>query len=235
MSSGTGLSRKLAAEFFGTFVFIVVGAGSALGSLSIPSPNSASSLLIAALGNGLGLAMAVSATMAISGGVLNPAVALGLLAGRKLPARDVLPYTLAEIVGAVAGGVALVVSFPSALGNAASWGAPALSGTLSVWQGIAVEALLTFVLVTAVYGTAVDARAPRIGGLGIGLAVLADVLVAGPLTGAAMNPVRAMGPMLAGLLTGQAIPGYWYIYWVGPIIGAVVAGLVYASVLENKK
>jgi MIP family channel proteins len=230
LSSASSLSKKLAAEVFGTFVFVVVGAGSAIGTASLPNPDAGAQLLIAALANGLGLAMAVTATMGISGGVLNPAVTLGLWAGKKLPSRDVVPYIVAELVGATAAGFVLVVSFPSALGSPVKWGAPALNGILSVWQGISIEALLTFVLVIAVYGTAVDQRAPRIGGLGIGLAVLADVLVAGNLTGAAMNPARAFGPMVAG----GFYPGYWYIYAVGPILGALIAGFVYRFAIENR-
>ncbi len=231
MSSVPPLSKKVAAEFVGTFIFVVVGAGSALGAFSLGRQDPASSLLIAALGNGLGLGMAVSATMGISGGVLNPAVALGLLVGKKLAPRDVVPYILAELAGAILAGLALVVSFPSSLGTPVNWGAPTLNQVLNSWQGIGIEALLTFVLVIAVYGTAVDARAPRIGGLGIGLALLADVLVGGNLTGAAMNPARAMGPMIAGAF----FPSYWYIYWVGPIIGAVAAGIVYVFVIESRQ
>ena len=228
MSNASSLSKKLLAEFFGTFIFVVVGAGSALGAASLVNPPGVQ-LLVAAFANGLGLAMAVSATMAISGGVLNPAVTLGLWAGKKLASKDVVPYVVAQLVGATAAGFALVVSFPSALGNPVHWGAPTLNDILSVWQGIAIEALLTFVLVIAVYGTAVDFRAPRIGGLGIGLAVLADVLVAGNLTGAAMNPARAFGPMVAG----GFFPGYWFIYAVGPVAGALLAGLAYRFGFEN--
>ncbi|HEY6282397.1 MAG TPA: aquaporin [Nitrososphaerales archaeon] len=229
MSTASSLPKKLLAEVLGTFVFVVVGAGSAVGAASLVKPDPGVQLLAAALANGLGLAMAVSATMAISGGVLNPAVTLGLWAGKKLPSRDVVPYVLAQLVGATAAGFALVVSFPSALGNPVHWGAPTLNDALSVWQGIAIEALLTFVLVIAVYGTAVDLRAPRIGGLGVGLAVLADVLVAGNLTGAAMNPARAFGPMVAA----GFYPGYWFIYAVGPMVGALLAGLSYRFMFEN--
>jgi MIP family channel proteins len=228
LSSSSRLSRKLVAEFLGTFVFVVVGAGSALGTASLPIPDSGAQLLIAAFGNALGLAMAVSATMGVSGGVLNPAVTLGLWVGKKLPSRDVIPYILAQLVGATSAGFALVVSFPSALGNPVHWGAPTLNSLLSVWQGIAIEALLTFVLVIAVYGTAVDSRAPRIGGLGIGFAVLADILVGGNLTGAAMNPARAFGPMIAG----GFYPGYWYVYLIGPVLGALIAGLAYKFGVE---
>jgi MIP family channel proteins len=230
MSSSPSLSKKLAAEVFGTFVFVLVGAGSAVGTASLSNPGAGVLLLIAALANGLGLAMAVTATMGISGGVLNPAVTLGLWVGKKLPSKDVVPYVVAQMVGATAAGFALVASFPAALGSPVQWGAPTLNGILSVWQGISIEALLTFVLVIAVYGTAVDSRAPRIGGLGIGLAVLADVLVGGNLTGAAMNPARAFGPMVAG----DFYPGFWYIYVVGPVLGAVIAGLAYRFAFESR-
>jgi MIP family channel proteins len=228
LSSSIPLGRKLAAELVGTYVFVLVGAGSALATPSSSDPGSG--LLIAALANGLGLAAAVSATIGISGGVLNPAVAVGLLTGGKLSPRDVVPYIVAELVGAVAAGVSLVLAFPSTLGSAVHWGAPSITG-ITVWQGIGIEALLTFVLVIAVYGTAVDPRAPKIGGIGIGIAVLADVLVGGPFTGAAMNPARAYGPMLAG----GFYPGYWYVYLVGPLVGAFAAGLVYRYLIEMKQ
>jgi MIP family channel proteins len=222
------LSKKLAAEAFGTFIFVLVGAGSALGVASLTTPDSGASLLVAALANGLGLAMAVSVTLGVSGGALNPAVAVGLWVGRKLGTKELVPYVIAEMIGASAAGFALVASFPSSLGDSVQWGSPTLNG-LSDGQGIAIEALLTFVLVIAVYGTAVDPRAPKIGGIGIGLAVLADVLVAGNLTGAAMNPARAFGPMLAG----GFYPAYWYVYLVGPLIGGVAGGLVYRYLIET--
>jgi len=230
LPSAPRFSKKLAAEFLGTFVFVFVGAGSALGGASLGGANSGALLLVAALANGLGLAVAVSLTLKTSGGVLNPAVALGLWVGRKLPSREVLPYMAAELLGAVLAGLTLVALFPSALGSSVNWGSPSLSAALSSWQGVGIEAALTFVLVMAVYGTAVDARAPQIGGFGIGLAVLGDVLVAGNLTGAAMNPARAFGPMIAG----GFYPGYWYIYLVGPFIGAVIAGLAYTLLIEDK-
>jgi glycerol uptake facilitator-like aquaporin len=93
--------------------------------------------------------------------------------------------------------------------------------------GIAVEAVLTMVLLFAVFGTAVDPRGPRIGGFAIGLAVAADVLVGGPLTGAAMNPARWLGPaVVAGAYAD------WYVWWVGPLLGAAAAALVYRLFLR---
>jgi MIP family channel proteins len=230
LSVSPNLAKKLAAEGVGTFMFVLVGAGSAVGARALLNPDTASLLLVFALANGVGLAAAVSATMGVSGGVLNPAVAISLWVGKKLPGRELIPYILAELVGAVGAGLALVAVFPTAWGTAAQWGSPTLSGILSFGQGIGVEALLTFVLVTAVFGTAVDSRAPHIGGLGIGLAVVADVLVGGNLTGAVMNPARAYGPMVAA----GFYPGYWYIYLVGPVIGGVAAGLVYRYLIESK-
>ena len=225
------MPKKLGAEFFGTFVFVVVGAGSAVGAASLAGANSGSLLLIAAFGNGIGLAAAVTATLKVSGGALNPAVAIGLLSVRKLGLKEALLYIIAEIIGAIVAGAALVLALPSALGTAVNWGAPSLAGSIGAWQGVGIEALLTFVLMFAIYGTAVDARAPHVGGIGIGLAVLADVLVGGNLTGAAMNPARAFGPMIAG----GFYPGYWYVYIVGPVIGAVLAALAYHYFIEGPK
>jgi MIP family channel proteins len=225
------LSKKLGAEFFGTFIFVLVGAGSALGTASLTAPNSGTTLLVAAFGNGIGLAVAVTATLKISGGVLNPAVAIGLLSVKKLTAREAVLYIITEIVAATVAVGALVAAFPAALGDQVKWGSPALGGSVSSLEGAEIEALLTFVLMFAIYGTAVDKRAPHVGGIGIGLAVLVDVLVGGNLTGAAMNPARALGPMIAG----GFYPGYWYIYIVGPVVGAVAAALVYHYFIESPK
>ena len=230
MSNSVSLSQKLSAEVLGTFIFVFVGAGSAVASRYIGITDPGSALLVAALANGVGLGVGISTTMAVSGGALNPAVAIGLWVGGKLPAREVVPYIVAEILGAAIAGGLLVAVAPQAIGNAVHWGAPGLSSATSVAQGLLFELIMTFFLVLAVYGTAVDARAPKIAGFGIGLLVLADVLVGGPFTGAAMNPARAMGPMIAGLY----FPSYWYIYWIGPVAGGILAGLVYHRVLEGR-
>jgi len=229
LPSAPSLSEKFRAELLGTFVFVLVGAGSALGSVNLAGANSGSLILVAALANGLGLAVAVTATLKISGGSLNPAVSIALWTVRKLKTREMVAYIVAEIVGAFLAGAALIAAFPSDLGTAANWGAPALNSAVSSWQGIAIEALMTFVLMFVIYGTAVDARAPQVGGFAIGLAVLVDVLVAGNLTGAAMNPARAYGPMMAGL----SFPGYWYIYTIGPVVGAVLAAFAYRYFIES--
>jgi MIP family channel proteins len=229
MSHNPKLYQKLVAEVVGTFLFVFIGAGSAVATKALGITDPGSALVIAALANGLGLAIGISTTMGVSGGALNPAVAIGLFVGRKLPGRDVIPYIIAELVGAIIAGGLLIAVTPNALGTAVNWGAPTIASSISVAQGLLFELVMTFFLVLAVYGTAVDERAPKIAGFGIGLVVLGDVLVGGVFTGAAMNPARAMGPMVAGLF----FPSYWWIYWVGPIIGAILAALVYHYVLEK--
>lgn len=223
------MSSKIGAEFVGTFVFVLVGAGSAIGTKALGLSDPAASLLVAALANGIGLAVAVSATMGVSGGSLNPAVTLALFVAKKLPARDVIPYIIAELAGATLAALALAASVPRGLGIAVNLGSPTLAPFISPAQGTLLELLMTFFLVLAVFGTAVSPRAPKIGGLGIGLAVVADVFLGGPFTGAAMNPARAMGPMLASLF----LPSYWYIYWVGPVIGGVIVGVFYRYFAGN--
>jgi MIP family channel proteins len=219
-------------------MFVFIGAGSAIASQYLFSSNTTTGfstdpragLLVAALANGLGLAIAISATMGISGGHLNPAVTIGLLLGRKVAGRDVIPYIIAQLVGATIAGLFLMIVLPSSTGSAVNWGAPTLNtSVISIAQGTTFELIMTFFLVLAVYGTVVDRRAPKIGGFGVGLVVLLDVLVGGPFTGAAMNPARATGPMIASL----SFPSYWYIYWIGPILGGALAGVIYHRVLEN--
>src|SRR5215467_10605015 len=113
MSSEISLRRRLVAEFLGTFLFVFVGAGSAVATNVLGFSNPGASLLIAAFANGLGLSVAISITMGISGGVLNPAVTLGLFLGKKLKGKDVVPYIVAQLVGATLAAAVLIASVPS--------------------------------------------------------------------------------------------------------------------------
>lgn len=229
LSSETRLRAKLAAEVLGTFLFVFVGAGAAVASQAIGISDPGTSLLVAALANGLGLAIGISVTMGVSGGVLNPAVTIGLLLGGKLPKKHTIPYIIAQLAGAIVAVVLLMAASPASVGAEVHWGVPALSSAISTAQGTLFELVMTFLLVLAVYGTIVDRRAPKIGGFGVGLIVVADVLTGGPFTGAAMNPARATGPMIASLF----FPSYWYIYWIGPVLGGALAGLVYNRIVEK--
>lgn len=230
MSNQSEIARRYAAELVGTFLFVFVGAGSAVAAQFLQlTLDPGASLLVAAFANGLGLAIGISATMGISGGHLNPAVTIGLLLGGKIRGKEVIPYIIAQLVGATVAGLLLISVLPNDSGTAAHWGAPSLN-VISVAQATTFELVMTFLLVLAVYGTIVDKRAPKIGGFGVGLIVLCDVLVGGPFTGAAMNPARAMGPMIASL----TFPSYWYIYWIGPVLGSALASVIYTRLLENR-
>jgi len=221
-------AAALIAEAFGTFLFFFVGAGSVvLGDYLAANGGTGPGLLGVALAHGLVLAVLVSALGAVSGGHFNPAVTLGVwIMGKITPFRAAL-YVVAQLVGGLGAGLALKVVFADAW-QASNIGTPALGAGITPAVGIGVEAVLTALLVLVVIGTAVDPRAPKIGGLAIGLAVAADILVGGPLTGAAMNPARWFGPAVAAGAYAD-----WYVWWIGPAIGAAVAALVYRSTLAE--
>ncbi|TMC22327.1 MAG: aquaporin [Chloroflexi bacterium] len=211
------------AEFVGTFVFVFIGAGSIITNVST---RGAIGLLGIALAHGLALSMVVSAFGGTSGAHINPAVTIGFMVTRRITPDLGIVYIAAQLAGATLAGFLLQAIFPQAVWQAAQLGTPALAPDVSFGTGILVETILTFFLLLAVFGTAVDERAPKIGGFGIGLTVLVDILVGGPLTGAAMNPARTFGPALAG--------GFWQnnlVYWIGPILGAVLATLFYEYVI----
>src|SRR5438034_7482014 len=182
----------LAAEGVGTFLFFFVGAGSILAGSGILSPLltlTTPDLVAVALAHGFALAVLASAFGAISGAHFNPAVTFGVWLVGRIPTVRALWYVWAQAIGALTAGVALFLVFGDA-GRAAGLGAPALGAGVTPLVGIGVEAVLTMVLLFAVFGTTIDPRAPKIGGFAVGLAVAADILVGGPLTGAAMNPAR---------------------------------------------
>jgi aquaporin Z len=215
--------RPLVAEFVGTLLFVFLGVGSIVVNAA---SNNALGALGTALVHGVGMSILVTMTMTISGGHLNPAVSVGVWLAQKIDGRTLGQYVLAQILGAVVGALLVKGLFPTMAARVTSLGTPQLSGTLGLFEGIAIEALLTFFLVSAVFGTAVSPQAPKVGGFGIGLAIFVGALVGGALTGAAMNPARAFGPALvAWEWHGQAV------YWIGPLLGATAAGALWKFVL----
>jgi MIP family channel proteins len=219
------LWKQCAAEFVGTFTLIFVG----IGAIANNTPTAGLGLLGVALAHGLAIAVMVTATGAISGGQLNPAVTFGLLVGGQMDVKKSVAYWISQLSGATA---AALLCIPLLGMHAVSGGTPdiSLNGSgvpvVSTVQAITIEAVLTFFLVFVVYGSAVDARAPKIGGLAIGLTVALDILFGGPLTGAAMNPARTFGPALASSHWNNHI-----VYWVGPLAGGALAGLIYGRFL----
>jgi MIP family channel proteins len=217
----------LVAEGVGTFLFFFVGMGSVI--LNDHLGDGGPGLVGVALAHGLALAVMVSALGAVSGGHFNPAVTVGVwLSGRLEPIRAVA-YVAAQLVGGVAAGLALRLVFPEDSWSPSSIGLPVIGDGISIVAAIVIEAVLTVVLLIAVFGTAIDPRAPKIGGLAIGLAVAADILMGGPLTGAAMNPARWFGPAVA---SGNFADGYVWV--IGPLLGAAIAAVIYRTALEER-
>jgi len=217
------LTRRLAAEALGTFGLVFIGSAAVVVNAF---PAGSYGVLGIAVAHAFVLAIMITATMNISGGHLNPAVTFGLLVARKIDLRTALPYIAAQIAGAVLGALLVKYAIPSNVGRVLSYGTPVIASSITLGQAITLEAVLTFFLVSAVFGTAVSPEAPKVGGFGIGLVLLFAILVGGPLTGAALNPARAFGPALvSGNWLGQ---GVW---WVGPLLGGLAAGLLWKLVL----
>lgn len=220
------LLKQCVAEFVGTFALIFIGVGVIANHSNL---NSNAGLLAVALAHGLTIAVMVSATGAISGGHLNPAVTFGLLVGGKIDVKRSAAYWVSQLAGAIlaAAMVAWLLGSADVSGKDLVFkGTPAVGKGSTGIQSIGIEAVLTFFLVFVVYGSAVDSRAPKIGGLAIGLTVALDILFGGPFTGAAMNPARTFGPAIIGQQWD-----HHYVYWIGPLLGGAVAGLIYGRFL----
>jgi MIP family channel proteins len=208
--------RHFVAELVGTFALVFVGGGAIM-----MATQGAGNLLTVAAAHGLILAVMVTATMRISGH-FNPAVTLGFLATRRIQPTMAGLYVVAQLAGAMVAAYAHKGLFPTEVYNAAQGGTQSVALAVSGAQAFGLEAVATFFLVFAVFGTAVDPQAPKIGGWAIGLTLTAAILAIGPLTGASLNPARSFGPAVAaGIWQGQAI------YWAGPIVGGVVAAVLY--------
>ena len=220
-------TRALLAEACGTFWFFVIGAGAIV---TDHASKGAIGVVGIALAHGLALSVAISSFGAISGGHFNPAVTLGLAVARKHPWPRVPTYWGAQLAGALLAGIVLRLIFdhaPAAMENS-HLGTPVVTQGISLLAAIIIEALLTLFLVWAVFGTAVSPNAPKIAGFGIGLAVTADILMGGPLTGASMNPARWFGPAVAsGYLRDGAV------HIIGPLLGAALAGVSYLYIFGH--
>jgi aquaporin TIP len=183
--------------------------------------NVAAGLVAAALAHGLILAVMVSALMRISGH-FNPAVTLGFLVTRRIEVMMAALYIIAQVLGAVVAGYALKASFPAGIFAETRGGGLSVSLDLTGGQAFLLEAIGTFFLVFVIFGTAVDLRSPKLGGLAIGFTLSAVILAIGPLTGSALNPARAFGPAVAtGIYEAQLL------YWFAPITGGLAAALLY--------
>src|SRR3954468_3591297 len=206
--------RRSVAEFVGTFALIFIGAGSVIYG----------DIVGVALAHGLVIAVMVSAVGLISGGFFNPGITIGFLITRRLAPSLGAVYLVVQFAAAALAALLLRWVLPASARTGSHLGAPILGSGVSSGKGVAIEAVLTFFLVWAVFATAVDPRGTfkQIAGLAIGLTITIDVLMGGPLNGAAMNPARAFGPELLGNFWGEG-----WIYYLGPAIGALIAAVGY--------
>jgi MIP family channel proteins len=219
------LPQKFIAEFVGTFTLIFIGAGSICADQLIKSTGGTGiGLLAIAAAHGLAIAIMVTAIGHISGGHLNPAVTAGIWVTRRINTIEAILYWAAQLLGATAAAWLLSAVIPESVWRPVVLGTPDLAADVTRVPAMVIEAAMTFLLVFVVYATAVDPRGAfnKIAGFAIGLTITMDALLGGPFTGAAINPARAFGPAL--------ISHHWAnhgVYWVGPLLGGVLAGWIY--------
>jgi MIP family channel proteins len=223
-------TSALLAEFLGTFFLCFAATAAVLGTTS--SVGGGGGIVAVALAPGLAVSVAVSAFFGVSGAHFNPAITAGALLTRRITTNAAVAYVVSQLAGATVAALACTWIFPATAVAEANLGIPQPASWASPGTVLGVEILLTFLLAIAIFGSAVDSRGPslKIGALGIGLAVTVNILAAGPVTGASMNPARSFGPAL--------IQGYWDwhgFYWVGPIAGAALGALVYQHLILERK
>lgn len=211
--------RSCLAEFIGTFALVFVGIGAI--------KTAGHDIVAVALAHGLTIAAFATAMMHISGAQFNPAVTFGLLCGGHIRIGDAVRFWISQLLGAW---IAALICLGLFARDVVITGTPQLSMPITFAQGILVEAILTFFLVFIIHAVAVDERTKSrsVAGLVIGATITLDILFGGPLTGAAMNPARVFGPALAA--------NFWkdhLVYWIGPLVGAALGGLVYRVLMEK--
>ena len=218
--------RPCLAEFLGTFYLCFAGIAAIL--CNTPSVGGNSGLLGIALAHGLALSIAVNVFGGESGAHFNPAVTCGFLATGRIKVNLALAYIVAQLLGATTAAGFCRVIFPLEAVTGAKLGLPLPAPWASTGVVLLTEFILTYLLMTSIFGTAVDerGRAVKIGGFGIGLTVAFDILAGGAVTGASMNPARSFGPAVELM--------YWqwhWAYWLARSAGACAAALVYEHVL----
>jgi len=228
------LSKKLAAEFIGTFWLVLGGCGSAV--LAAAFPDLGIGFAGVALAFGLTLLTMVYAIGHISGCHINPAVSIGLWAGGRFPGSHLLPYIIAQVLGAILAAwvVYLIASgkagFDLAGGLASNGYGEHSPGGYSLRSALVAEIIMTFIFLIVILG-ATDRRAPvGFAGIPIGLSLTLIHLITIPVTNTSVNPARSTGP---ALMVGDWALGQLWLFWVAPPIGAAIAGVVYRTVFEK--
>jgi len=237
------LAKRFIAEAVGTFLLVYFGAGAAAITLMIsegaatPVPFNIGIGALGGLGDwfaiGMAFALAISAAIyalgRISGAHINPAVTIALWATRRFPTREVVPYILAQLLGASLASLLFAATVGMKAVTVGGLGATAPFPGITFVQAILAEAVGTFLLMLVIMGVAVDERAPPgFAGLVIGLTVGGIITTTGNIAGSSLNPARTFGPYLADqLLGGSNLWSFFPIYVIGPIAGAVIAAFLY--------
>jgi MIP family channel proteins len=224
-NAGANVLGSAMAELIGTFILVFTGCAVAVAAIlqrSTAGPAFYDSLAVA-LAFGIALAAIVAAIGPISGAHVNPAVTLGLAVTNKFSWQYVPLYLGAQLVGALLGAIAVWITYGEAAREAAALAATFPTDGVGDLRALVVEILVTFILVFVIISVATDERAPAgVAPLAVGFALACGVFIAGPITGGSLNPARTLGPMIvAGQFTAV------WVYIVGPIIGAVLAALLY--------
>lgn len=245
------LKKRFLAELIGTFFLVFMGAGAAAITLMISKgsavPN-AFNIGIGALGGlgdwlaiglafGLTIVVLIYAMGHISGCHINPAVTIALWATKKFPGNEVVPYIIAQLIGASLASFLFAVSVGMNAVTVGGLGATAPFEGISYYQAILVETIGTFLLMFVIMGAGVDRRAvPGFAGISIGFTVAAVITTIGNISGASLNPARTFGPYLGDyVLAGNNLWNYFPIYIIGPIVGAVLAAFIYEYISSEEK
>jgi len=233
MEEKMSISKKFAAELIGTFWLVFGGCGSAV--LAAAFPELGIGFAGVALAFGLTVVTMAYAVGHISGGHFNPAVSVGLVVGGRMPAKDLLPYIVAQVIGAIVAAAVLYLiasgkaGFSLTGGFASNGYAEHSPGGYSLVACLVAEIVLTFIFLFVILG-ATDERAPQgFAPLAIGLTLTLIHLISIPVTNTSVNPARSTGPAL--FVGGWALAQLW-LFWVAPLIGAALAGFVYPKVAK---
>jgi len=224
------MPERLTAEFVGTFTLIFIGVGSIVAMTTFRAMPIG--IIGVAIAHGLAIGTMVTAVGHVSGGHFNPAVTIGAWITQKIKSSHALAYIITQLAGAGAGALLLRASLPKEILEQSTYGVPTVVHPgLSNGQGVLIEFILTFFLVWVIFASAIDPEGAfnKIAGLAIGFVITMDILMGGFFTGAAMNPARHFGP---ALLSGHWTD--WWVYWVGPVAGAIVAAALYDGLIIRR-
>ncbi len=221
--------KELIAEFIGTFALVFFGAGAAAIS---------GDLVAVAFAHGLILTALIIQFGSISGTHVNPAITTSLLVGKKIDITKAAFYILAQFLGSILAGVMLFIILPSSMSG--TYGATTPVESISTWQALILEAILTFFLASSVYQAAIKGKGGALTPLIIGVTLTAAILMGGPLTGASLNPARTLGPLISNFLNTLKLDvNAWIefviVYVVGPIVGGSAAAFLHAEVLKENE